>query len=158
MPGVGWTHSRRVPGRDEGVERRSSGILPEAVRAEFFRPEDPETAVAAVEWDGRWVRLRHAADDRVRQTLRKVFRTSPVAVDDPSRRAAGTSGPVVVEPGDLDWFLAAAEVRGKQEGLAVRFATDTPGGWDPAASYQRLGDWVGMKESRAGVAHPTSWK
>lgn len=127
------------------------------MRAEFYRPEDAETAVGAVEWDGTRVHIR-TSDDEVRPLLERVFRLSPVAVDDPSRRQRGASGPVVVEPGDLDWFLAAASTRGRQEGLEVRFGTDTPGGWDPAGFYRRMGDWIGERESRVGTAHPESWR
>lgn len=127
------------------------------MRAEFFRPDDPDTVVGAAEWDGIRAHIR-TSDDRFRPVLARIFRASPVAVDDPSRRARGTSGPVVVEPGDLDWFLAAASVRGEHEGLGVRYATDTPGGWDPAGFYRRLGDWVGERESRLGTAHPESWR
>lgn len=127
------------------------------MRAEFFRSDDPETVVGAVEWDGVRVHIR-SSDEDLRPVLQRIFRVSPVAVDDPSRRALGTGGPVVVEPGDLDWFLAAGAARGSQEGLEVRFATDTPGGWDPAGYYRRMGDWVGERESRAGATHPESWR
>ena len=120
------------------------------MRAEFLRPDDPETVVGAAEWDGVRAHIR-TGDEEVRPVLERVFRISPVATDDPSRRALGTGGPVVAEPGDLDWFIAAATVRGEQEGLGVRFHTDTPGGWDPAGAYRRLGDWVGERESRSRV-------
>lgn len=127
------------------------------MRAEFFRPEDPETGVGAAEWDGVRVRLEvEDADERA--ALERVFRVSPVVVDDPSRRAAGTAGPITAEPGDLDWFLAAAQVRGEQEGLGVRFVPDTPGGWDPAGAYRRMGDWVGEREAHEPEAHPGSWR
>lgn len=127
------------------------------MRAEFFRPEDPETVVGAAEWDGVRVMLR-APDDEQRGVLERVFRVSPVPIDDPSRRALGTSGPVLAEPGDLDWFLAAAQVRGEQEGLGVRLIPDTTGGWDPASAYRRMGDWIGERESGAHEAHPVSWR
>ena len=118
------------------------------MRAEFFRPEDPESVVGAAEWDGVRVHLL-VEDAETRSALERVFRMSPVVVDDPSRRAAGTSGPVTAEPGDLDWFLAAAQVRGEREGLGVRFVPGTSGGWDPAGAYRRMGDWVGEREARA---------
>ena len=120
------------------------------MRAEFFRADDPGTVVGAAEWDGVRAHIR-TSDEEVRPVLERVFRISPVATDDPSRRALGTRGPVVVEPGDLDWFLAAAAVRGQEEGLGVRFHTDGAGGWDPAGDYRRLGDWVGERESRSRV-------
>lgn len=127
------------------------------MRAELFRPDDPQTVVGAAEWDGVRAHIR-TSDEEARPALERIFRVSAVAVDDPSRRALGTEGPVVVEPGDLDWFIAAATVRGKEQGLGVRFHTDTVGGWDPAGAYRRLGDWVGERESRAGVGHPESWR
>lgn len=127
------------------------------MRAEFFRREEPERSVAVAQWDGVRAEIR-GADDDVRASVERILRRSSVVVDDPSRRALGTSGPVVVEPGDLDWFFAAAWVRGEEEGLSVRFATDTPGGWDPAGFYRRMGDWVGDRESLEGVTHPAGWR
>lgn len=121
------------------------------MRAEFFWPQEPGKIVATAVWDGREARI-DTEHGSVRGMLVRVFRPVPVAVDDPSRRALGTSGDVVAEPGDLDWFLAAAQVRGEKEGLAVRFASDHPGGWDPAGAYRRMGDWVGERE--AGAAQP----
>jgi hypothetical protein len=50
----------------------------------------------------------------------------------------------VVEPGDLQWFRTAALVRGAREGLAVRFVTTAPGGWDPALDPVAYG-WGGRK-------------
>lgn len=127
------------------------------MRAEFFRPDDPETVVGTADWDGVRV-LISAGDDDHRSSLQRVFRLSPVPVDDASRRALGTSGPVVAEPGDLDWFLAAAEVRGAEQGLGVRLMPETQGGWDPAGDYRRMGDWIGERETHDRVAHPASWR
>ena len=124
------------------------------MRAEFFRPEDPETVVGTAEWDGVRVTLR--ADNESRATLQRVFRVSSVPIDDPSRRVLGTSGPVLAEPGDLDWFLAAAQVRGRQEGLSVRLVPGTAGGWDPAGAYRRMGDWIGETEASTRETHPAS--
>jgi hypothetical protein len=61
-----------------------------------------------------------------------------VVVDDPSLRSVGTSGPVVLQPGSLRWFQAAARIRGQQQGLAVRFVAEEQGamGWDPAGAYR----------------------
>jgi len=109
--------------------------------------------VGSAEWDGVRVHLR-VEDPDGRSSLDRVFRVSPVVVDDPSRRAVGTSGPVTVEPGDLDWFLAAAQVRGEREGLGVRFIPDAGGGWDPASAYRGMGDWLGDREARAHEARP----
>lgn len=123
------------------------------MRADFLRPDDPESVVGSADWDGVRVHLR-VEDPDVRSSLDRIFRISPVVVDDPSRRAVGTSGLVTVEPGDLDWFLAAAQVRGEREGLGVRFVPDARGGWDPAGAYRGMGDWLGDREARAHEARP----
>lgn len=127
------------------------------MRADFFRPDSPESVVGAAEWDGVRVHLR-VEDAEHRSVLERVFRISPVVAHDPSRRSAGASGPIVAEPGDLDWFLAAAQFRGEEEGLRVRFAPDTSGGWDPAGAYRRMGDWLGEQEAHAHETHPRSWR
>lgn len=127
------------------------------MRAEFFLDEDPETVVGTAEWDGVRVMV-HAPNEEGREVLERVFRISPVVIDDPSRRALGASGAITAEPGDLDWFLAAAQTRGEQEGLAVRLVPDTFGGWDPASAYRRMGDWLGDREAHAHASHPGSWR
>jgi hypothetical protein len=45
---------------------------------------------------------------------------------------------VVLEPGSVRWFLAAARNRAPAEGLGVRFAAEpnTRMGWDPAGAYR----------------------
>jgi hypothetical protein len=77
-----------------------------------------------------------------------VFRPAPVAIDDPSLRAAGTSGPAILFPGTLEWFRAAALIRGQAEGLAVRFVPEGEGkmGWDPAGAYRTFADSNERKE------------
>lgn len=117
------------------------------MRAEFFEASDPERIVGSVEWTGVAADVR-ASDEEARLRLERVFRMSAVVVEDPIALPAGASGPAVVEPGDLDWFLAAAQVRGAQEELGVRFSSPSPGGWDPAGAYERMGDWVGRRVSR----------
>ena len=102
--------------------------------------------VAVATWDG--VRAVIESDEEnVRATLSRVFRASSIVIDDSALRPAGASGETVVEPGDLEWFRAAATVRGAREGLGVRFASDAPGGWDPAGSYHRMPNWVDRLES-----------
>lgn len=115
------------------------------MRAEFSRPEDPETVVGAAEWDAGSARL-DSEDPDVRMALGRIFRSSPVALDATSLRDPASSGASVVEPGDLTWFRTAAIVRGRIEGLEVRFVTRTPGGWDPAGSYRPLEAWVSARE------------
>lgn len=116
------------------------------MRAEFFDPESPDRVVAAAEWDGRAVRI-DTEDGGARERLGRVFRLSAVAVNDPSSRPDGSSGQTVLEPGDLQWFITAARVRGDREGLGVRFVTQNPGGWDPAGAYQPMGAWISRRET-----------
>jgi hypothetical protein len=113
------------------------------VRAEFVRSDAPDRVVGVAEWDGRRVQVE-IEDQEVRAALGRVFRVSSVAVDDPSLRPAGTTGETVVEPGDVEWFRVAARVRGRREGLSVRFVSDRPGGWDPALDPETYG-WAGGK-------------
>jgi hypothetical protein len=113
------------------------------MRAEFFRRGDQDRVVGAAEWDGRQAVVQ-ADDLDMRLRLRRVFRPSPVAIDDPASRPPGASGETVVEPGDLEWFRAAARIRAGREGLAVRFVTDVAGRWDPALDPQTYG-WGGSK-------------
>jgi hypothetical protein len=121
------------------------------IRAEFFRPRTPETVIGTVEWDGRQPRIE-AKNTAVRDVLSRIFRPTPVPVDDPSTRPLGASGETVLEPGDLDWFIAAARVRSKQERLGVRLVATMTGGWDPAGSYRPMGAWV--EEHAAGETAP----
>ncbi len=112
------------------------------MRAEFFRADAPDQVVATATWDGRSVAIAAAADpaggpDQT-STLARIFRPTPVVADDPSLRPVGSSGPVVLEAGDLRWFMAAARTRGAAEGLGVRLVVDEPRGmgWDPAGAYR----------------------
>ncbi|HEV8681688.1 MAG TPA: hypothetical protein VGS09_02785 [Actinomycetota bacterium] len=111
------------------------------IRAEFFRPRTPETVIGVVEWDGRQPRIE-AKNTAVRDVLSRIFRPTPVAVDDSSTRPLGASGETVLEPGDLDWFIAAGRVRSRQERLGIRFVATMAGGWDPAGAYQPIRAWV----------------
>jgi hypothetical protein len=111
------------------------------IRAEFFRPRTPETVIGTVEWDGRRARIE-AKNTAVRDVLARIFRSTPVRVDDASTRPLGASGETVLEPGDLDWFIAAARVRSKEERLGARFVASMPGGWDPAGAYRPMRAWV----------------
>lgn len=107
------------------------------IRAEFFRPEDPDRVVGSAEWDGRGAVVT-SEDEETRALLARVFHASPVA-------ASGVdAGGSVFEPGGQAWFRAAARVRGERQGLKVRFVIDRPGGWDPALDPQTYG-WGGAK-------------
>jgi hypothetical protein len=113
------------------------------MRAEFFRPEDPETVVGTAEWEAGSARVE-SEDQKVRMALERIFRPSPVGLDGPGLRDPSSSA--VVEPGDIMWFRTAARVRGESEGFEVRFVSGTPGGWDPAGSYRPLEAWVAVRE------------
>lgn len=115
------------------------------MRAEFFRPEAPAEVLAVVAWEGHSARVE-MAEQSVREALERVFRPSPLLVTDVPPRSAGATGETVAEPGDLDWFRAAAIVRGEREGLAVRFVSETAGGWDPAGAYRSMRAWEAERE------------
>src|SRR5438067_13456658 len=75
------------------------------------RPEEVPSVVGAATWTGREVEIEPAAEEGAEAAIRRVFRPEPVLVDDPSLRSPGSSGPTLLEPGDLRWFLAVARVR-----------------------------------------------
>jgi hypothetical protein len=111
------------------------------MKAEYHREDDPETVVASALWDGTRAHVE-AEDAAVREALLHVYRSTPVVTDDASYRRQGTHGEVVIQPGDLEWFRAASQVRGPAEtGLLVRLVPGiTEGGFDPAAGYRSFGD------------------
>jgi hypothetical protein len=117
------------------------------VRAEFYRPDAPEVVLGAGVWTGSGVDVV-AEDDDVREAIRRIFRPAAVAVDDPALRTAGTAGPVVLSPGGVQWFTAAARNRSDEEGLAVRLAAGWGGGagFDPAGAYR---PFAGVVERQA---------
>jgi hypothetical protein len=129
----------RVPREDQ------VGEAPPSPPAPGQRDAKPAAApvVGGATWeDGRGVTI-DAEDDEVRGVLARIFRPTSVVVDDPSARPRGAWGEVVLQPGSLEWFRAAAVVRGAQEGLRPRFfpnAALSPGGWDPAAAYRTFRD------------------
>jgi hypothetical protein len=111
------------------------------VRAELHRPDAPDAVVAVATWDGTQTRL-DVKDPSV-PGLDRIFRTTPIAIDDPSLRHPGTSGPVVLQPGDLEWFRAALLTRAPELGLAVRFVSGAVvGGFDPASQYRSFEEQV----------------
>ncbi len=124
------------------------------MRAEFHRPAEDEqeaapTVVGVATWNGSTAILE-AEDAEVRTALERVFRPVPVAVDDASLRPLGTHGAVVLEPGSLEWFRAAALSRVGEHGLAVRFVPGVrQGGFDPAGQYRGFGEAVRRLEGDA---------
>jgi len=117
------------------------------VRAEFLRAtegDDPDPVVGTARWDGSGVAIQADGDDRVAKALWRILRPTAVAVDDPALRSAGTAGPVVLAPGSLQWFLAAAKGGAEAERFRVRFVPEAPTamGWDPAGAYRPFTETV----------------
>jgi hypothetical protein len=109
------------------------------MKAELYRPApaegEPETVVAVATWRGGTTSVE-VVDASV-PGLEAVVRPTPVAVDDPALRSQGTHGPVLLWPGDLQWFIAAVRARAEALGLSVRFVVQGGrGGWDPASQYR----------------------
>lgn len=110
------------------------------MKIEFHRAEEPDVVVATATWDGSRASIE-SGDDEVAARLWHVFRPTPVVVDDPSYRSQGTSGEVVVQPGSMEWFRTAAQVRASETGLVARVVPGvTKGGFDPAAGYRTFHD------------------
>jgi hypothetical protein len=121
------------------------------MRVEFAAPDDEEQpTLATADWDGHEVAIT-AEDDARREALVHAFRRTPVVTDDAAYRRMGTSGNVVFEPGDLQWFRAVAQVRvPKETRLVARFVPGAPaGGYDPAAGYRRFRDQVERLDERS---------
>jgi hypothetical protein len=114
------------------------------VKVEFHRRDDEqETTVATAVWDGRRVSIE-TGDEEIAAQLAHAFRATPVVTDDAAYRSLGTSGPVMIQSGDLTWFRAAAKVRASGEtGLVARFVPEiTEGGFDPAAGYRSFEEQI----------------
>jgi hypothetical protein len=120
------------------------------MKVEFAAADDEQKlSVATVAWDGREVTVT-ADDPAVRDQLAHAFRRSPIVVDDASLRRLGTSGPVVLQPGSLEWFRAVARHRATEgSGLAARFVPDAVGGYDPAANYRTFGEQMELIDERS---------
>jgi hypothetical protein len=111
------------------------------VRAELYRPDDPEKLVGVATWSHGRATLE-VIDPSV-QGLDVLLRPTPVVVDDPSLRGPGTHGESLLEPGSFGWFRAALVQRAEGLGLRVRFvAPEIVGGWDPAASNRSFDEEV----------------
>jgi len=122
------------------------------VETVFFPSEHPDQVVGRATWAEPHVRIE-ADDEGVKETLARIFRPVPVVVEDASLRTAGTSGTVTLEPGSLNWFLAAARSRAEAEGLEVRFVPDVEAGlgWDPAGTYRTFASQVERLETAPGT-------
>lgn len=121
------------------------------MNVEFYDLEDEQRlSVATASWDGRDVTIT-ASDDERRATLAHAFRRTPVAVEGAGERRIGTSGPAVLQPGDLEWFRAVASQRATAEsGLGARFVPGRViGGFDPAAGYRPFEEQVERLDARA---------
>lgn len=111
------------------------------MHAELYRPDDPQTVVAAATWADRRPTLE-VLDPTV-TGLEALLRPIPVVTDDPSLRRPGSSGEVLLEPGSSAWFRAALLARAPAFDLAVRFVAERiTGGWDPAAAYETFDEQV----------------
>ena len=124
------------------------------MRAEFYGNDDPKKVVATARWSRRGVEV--TGDEGIESRVRGIFRPTPVAVDDSSLRSRGTSGPVLLQPGTLLWFRAAAQSRGAAEDLRVRFVPEGQDvmGWDPAGAYRPFGETIERKELSGVMARP----
>ena len=113
-------------------------------------PPPPAPAAASATWlDGRVV--VESDDPDLKASIELAFRPVPVVVDDPSLRYPGTRGESVLQPGDLEWFRAVAQVRvPAATGLVARSVPGaTVGGYDPAANYRRFSEQIERLESRS---------
>ncbi len=111
-------------------------------------PPPPPPAVAVATWlDGHPV--VEADEPAIEEAIRRAFRPTPVVVDDPSLRSAGSRGEQMLQPGDLGWFRAVAQFRVPAEtGLVPRSVPGvTRGGYDPAANYRRFAEQIERLES-----------
>ena len=113
-------------------------------------PPEPPPAVASALWLGDRV-IVEAVDPKLKASIERAFRPLPVVVDDPSLRYPGTSGESVLQPGDLEWFRAVAQVRVPAEtGLVARSVPGVKvGGYDPAANYRRFPEQIERLVSRS---------
>ena len=113
------------------------------MKVELRRQDEPDTVVAMVSWTDRQPVI-DTEDDILRAMLQKVFRRTPVVIDDPSYRRMGTAGEVLIQPGDLEWFRAVVQARLPAEtGLTGRFVPGvSEGGFDPAAGYRTFEDQI----------------
>jgi hypothetical protein len=106
------------------------------MRVEFHEPDAPDAVVATAVWEGAQVEVE-SSDEARADEVRRIFRPTSVAIDDPSLRAQGTHGDVLIQPGSLVWFRAVCKARAREAGLVARFVSGSiEGGYDPAAGYR----------------------
>jgi len=112
------------------------------LRAELYRPDEPERVVAVARWSGTGASIE-VLEPGV-EGLDRLLRSTPVVVTDPALLPRGAHGEAVLQPGSLEWFRAALLTRAPSLGLAVRFVVaDVRNGWDPAANYRTFDEQVG---------------
>ena len=126
-------HGRVLPARRRGASDRRDGDVGRPRRRRSSRPTTT-----------------------LRDALVRAFRRTPVVIDDTSFRRMGTSGEVMVQPGDLQWFRAVALARVPAEtGLTPRFVSGViQGGYDPAANYRPFEEQLERLDDRARTASP----
>jgi hypothetical protein len=113
------------------------------MRAEIYRPEDPETVLATARWSDGRMSLEVTEPGRELEGWDALLRPTPVVVEGASLRRLGTHGETLLEPGSYDWFRSTLRSRVDAMGLAVRFVAEAiVGGWDPAAAYRSFGEQV----------------
>lgn len=112
-------------------------------------PPPPQPALASASWSDGEIAVE-SDDAELKGGIERAFRRTPVVVDDPSLRYPSTHGELLLQPGDLEWFRAVAQVRVTAEtGLVARFVPGAiVGGYDPAANYRRFPDQVRRLQSR----------
>jgi len=120
------------------------------VRADFYREDEPDTVLGSAWWNGRSAEVS-SEDAEVRGTLTRLFRSTPIVVDDPSLRPAGSTGEAVVQPGSLEWFRLVAVSRTASTDMHVRLVPEVTNktGWDPASAYRTFRQVVTRMESPA---------
>jgi len=109
--------------------------------ASFVRSDRPDEVVARATWTGSGAGVE-ADQGVIREAVGRIFRPTPVVLDDPALLTAGTRGSVLLPPGSLRWFLAAARARSEAEGLGVSFSPSDGSravAWDPAGAYRTFG-------------------
>ena len=114
------------------------------MRVEFYRPEDPKAVVAVASWDGHEAVIERTNGEATGAAVHRIFRATPVAVDDASLRTLGAHGEAMIQPGSLKWFREAAIARAPKAGLAARFVPEVGlnRGFDPAAQYRKFDDVI----------------